>query len=69
MSLRVIRLVLFVAELNGLEHWGADVANACLEAFTKDKVCMFSGPEFRPLQCCALRVNNVSCDLRTSGLH
>ena len=34
-SLRGVRLVLFLAELNSLESWGADIGNACLEAFTK----------------------------------
>jgi hypothetical protein len=37
-SLRGIRLVIFLAELNQLEIWGADVGNAYLEALTKEKV-------------------------------
>ena len=37
-SLRGIRLVVFLAELNALKLWGADVGNAYLEAKTKEKV-------------------------------
>ena len=34
-SLRGIKLVLFLAELNGLGHWGTDTGNAYLEAIAK----------------------------------
>jgi hypothetical protein len=37
-SLHGIRLIVFLAELNALEVWGADVGNAYLEALTKEKV-------------------------------
>ena len=37
-SLRGIRLVLFLAELNSLESWGTDIGNAYLEAFSKENV-------------------------------
>jgi hypothetical protein len=37
-SLCGIRLVIFLAELNQLEIWGADVGNAYLEALSKEKV-------------------------------
>jgi hypothetical protein len=33
-----IRLVVFLAELNSLDLWGADVGNEYLEAKTKEKV-------------------------------
>jgi hypothetical protein len=36
--LRGIRLVVFLAELNGLKLWGADVGNAYREGKTKEKV-------------------------------
>ena len=38
--------MVFLAELNGLELWGADVGNAYLEAKTKEKVYIVGGPEF-----------------------
>ena len=37
-SLRGIRLIVFLAELNKLVLWGEDVGNAYLEAKTKEKV-------------------------------
>ena len=41
-----IRIVTFLAELNELELWAADVGNAYLESVTKEKVCFVAGPEF-----------------------
>ena len=49
-SLRGIRLVLFISELNVLESWGTDIGNSYLEAFTKKKFYIVSGPEFGPLK-------------------
>ena len=37
-SLKGLRAVIFVSELNGLVVWGTDVGNAYLEALTKEKV-------------------------------
>jgi hypothetical protein len=47
-SLRSFRLVLLLAELNGLEIMVGDVGNAYLEAETKEKVYSIAGPEFEP---------------------
>ena len=38
-SLRSLRLVTFLAELNGLELMAGDIGNAYLEAYTDEKVC------------------------------
>ena len=67
-SLRGIRLVLFVAEINQLHSWGTSVMNACLEAFSKEKVYIKSGREFVPLEGHILIINKVLCALRTSCL-
>jgi Reverse transcriptase (RNA-dependent DNA polymerase) len=45
-SLRGIRLIVYLAELNKMELWGANVGNAYLEAMTKYKVYIIGGPEF-----------------------
>ena len=37
-SLRNLRLAMFLAELSNLELWGADVRNAYLEALTKENL-------------------------------
>ena len=49
-SLRGLRMFLFIAEHNGLETWTADVPSAYLEAFTKEYVHIIAGPEFGPLE-------------------
>ena len=49
-SLRILRMVVFLSQLNDLEIWGADVGNAYLEACTDEKLCIIAGPEFKELQ-------------------
>ena len=49
-SLRSLRMVVFLSQLNALEIWGADVENAYLEAYTDEKLCIIAGPEFKELQ-------------------
>jgi hypothetical protein len=48
--LRGVRLVVFIAELNGLEVWCTDVGNAYLESYTKENVYIIGGPEFTPFR-------------------
>ena len=67
-SIRGIRLVLFIAELNGLESWEIDVGNAHLEAFSKDKFYIVAGHEFRPLEGYYLITEKTLYRLRTSDL-
>ena len=45
-SLRGVRLVVFLAELNGLKVWQTDVGNAYLLAKTREKVYVVAGEEF-----------------------
>ena len=49
-SIRNLRLTMFLAELNNLELWGADVGNAYLQALTREKLYIVGGPEFEELQ-------------------
>ena len=35
-----------IGKLNNLEHWGADIGNAYLEAVTEEKLYIVDGPEF-----------------------
>ena len=67
-SLRGLRLVAFIAELNGLQLWATDIGNAYLEAETKEKLCITAGPEFGKLQGHTLVIHKALCGLRTSGL-
>ena len=49
-SLSSLRLAMFLAELNNLQLWGADVGNAYLQALTKEKLYIVAGPELEELQ-------------------
>ena len=49
-SIRNLRLAMFLAELNNLELWGADVGNAYLQALAREKLYIVGGPEFEELQ-------------------
>ena len=42
-SLQGLRITIFLAELNQMEVWGADVGNAYLEAFTQEKIYIIAG--------------------------
>ncbi|GKY94554.1 hypothetical protein MPSEU_000421100 [Mayamaea pseudoterrestris] len=66
-SLRSLRMVAMLAELNGLELWAADVGNAYLEAKTKEKVYIVAGPEFGELEGHTLTIVKALYGLRTSG--
>ena len=48
--MRNLRLAMFLAKLNNLQLWGADVGNAYLQALTKEKLYIVGGPEFEELQ-------------------
>ena len=66
-SLRGLRLVLFIAELNGLEIWSTDVGNAYLEAETREKVYIIGGPEFKEREGHTLIIVKALYGLKLSG--
>ena len=66
-SLRSLRIVCFLAELNRLEITGGDIGNAYLEAYTKEKVCFRAGPEFGELEGHMLVIDKALYGLQTSG--
>ena len=66
-SLRSLRLVVLLAELNGLELMQADVSNAYLEAYTSEKVYFRAGPEFGELQGHTMVVIKACYGLCSSG--
>ena len=67
-SLRGLRIVVFLAELNNLQLWGTDIGNAYLEAKTQEKVHIIGGPEFGKRQGHTLVINKALYGLRSSGL-
>ena len=66
-SLRGIRILAFLAELNDLELWATDIGNAYLEAKTSEKIYIIAGSEFGDLKGHVLVVNKALYGLRTSG--
>ena len=66
-SLRHLRLVIFLGELNNLELWGADIGNAYLEAYTHEKLYIIAGAEFEELEGFILVFNNAIYGLKSSG--
>ena len=66
-SLRHLRLVIFLGELNNLELWGADIGNAYLEAYTNDKLFIIAGPEIEELEGFLLIFNKALYGLKSSG--
>ena len=67
-SLRGIRLMIFLAELNGIETWATDIGNAYLEAKTKERLVIVAGDEFGELKGHLLVIRKALYGLRTSGL-
>ena len=61
-------MVIFLAELNGLETWATDIGNAYLEAETSEKVFIIAGPEFNELEGHTLVIFKALYGLRSSGL-
>ena len=49
-SLRNLRLVIFLGKLNNLDSWGADIGNAYIEAFSDENLYIVAGPEFQELE-------------------
>ena len=54
-SLRGIQLLVFLAELNGLQAWATDISSAYLQARTKEKLYLIAGPEFGDTPCLCTR--------------
>ena len=66
-SLRYLRLAIFLAELNNLQLWGADVGNAYLQALTKEKLYIVGGPEFEEHQVHVLVMHKALYGTRSGG--
>jgi hypothetical protein len=67
-SLKSLRTVTFLAELNGLETWATNIGNAYLKAETSEKVFIIAGPEFGELEGHTLVIFKALYGLRSSGL-
>ena len=66
-SLRSLHIVVFLAELNDQQLWGADIRNAYLEAKTKEKVYIIGGTGFGELEGHTLIIYKALYGLKSSG--
>ena len=66
-SLKGMRMCIFLAELNGLKIMAGDVGNAYLEAKTREKIYIIAGPEFGELEGTIMVMNKALYGLKTSG--
>ena len=46
-STKSLRIPIFLAKVNNMEVWGADIGNAYLAATTKEKLYVVAGPELK----------------------
>ena len=67
-STRSLRLPIFLAKLNNMKVWAADIVNAHLEATTRKKLYIVAGPEFEELQGHILVIHKALYGLKRSGL-
>ena len=67
-SLRGLRTIIFLGELNDIEPWATDIGNAYLEATTTEKVCIRAGSEFGGLEGHLLLIYKAVDGLKSSGL-
>ena len=65
-SLKGMRMCIFIAELNDLDIMVGDVGNAYLEAYTKEKIYFIAGSEFGDLEGTIMIVNKAIYGLTTS---
>ena len=63
-----LRIVIFLAELNGLNLMQGDVGNAYLESYTQEKVYFIAGPEFGHHAGTTFIIEKALYGLRLSGL-
>ncbi len=66
-SLRGIRMLTFVAELNNLDVWCTDIGNAYLESYTKEKVYIIGDESFGDRKGHTLIIVKALYGLKSSG--
>ena len=66
-SLRNLKLGIFLGKPNNLESWGADIGNAYLEAPTEEKLYIVAGPEFEDWEGYILTFSKALYGFKCSG--
>ena len=64
-SIRHLRLLIFLGQLNNLELWGADIANTYLEGYTHETLFIIACPDFEELECFILIFNMAVYGLKS----
>ena len=64
-----LRIVVYLAELNGLNLMQGDIGNAYLESYTQEKVYFIAGPEFGQDTGHTFIIDKALYGLCSSGLH
>ena len=67
-SLRSIRLIAFIGELNDLSLFQGDISNAYCESCTKELIVFMAGPEFGDLMGHTCDLRKVERDLHNNRL-
>ena len=67
LSLRSLRLAVFLTDLNDLQLWDTDVGNTYVQAFSKEKLYIVTGPEFEELQGHVLVIYKALYGTRSGG--
>ena len=62
-------IIIFLAELNGLNLMQGDIRNAYLESYTQEKVYFIAGPEFGQDVGCTFIIDKALYELQSSSLH
>ena len=65
--MRELRKIVFIAELNGLERYRADIKNPSFEARTNEKVCLIVGLVFGDYEGPLLMIYKALYGLKTTG--
>ena len=68
-TLRSLCIVVFLAELNGLNLMQGDIGNTYLESYTQEKVYFVAGPEFGQETGHTFIIDKALYGLRSSSLH
>ena len=66
-SLRNLRLEIFLDKLNNLDLWGADIGNTYLEAFTDEKLYIVAGTEIQEVEGYIHMFLKGLCGFKSSG--
>ena len=66
-SLKGVRLLLFLSQLNKLDLTCVDIGNVCFEVETTEKVFAVADPKFEKLEGRVLKIMKVLYSLKSSG--